>query len=70
MRCVALSTSLLTSSRSQTDQTLENQNEAELNSLHGKIKALRHVRVGRRRGVASDAELLGVMSLLLTLHKH
>lgn len=33
-------------SRSQTDQTLENQNEAELNSLHGKIKALRHVRVG------------------------
>lgn len=48
MRCVALSTSLLTSSRSQTDQTLENQNEAELNSLHGKIKALRHVRVERR----------------------
>ncbi|EJT52780.1 hypothetical protein A1Q1_01820 [Trichosporon asahii var. asahii CBS 2479] len=30
---------------SQTDQTLENQNEAELNSLHGKIKALRHVTI-------------------------
>lgn len=35
----------LTPSRSTTDQTLENQNDDELNSLHGKIKALRSVRV-------------------------
>jgi len=34
-------------SRSSTsDQTLERQNDEELNSLHGKIKALRSVRGG------------------------
>jgi hypothetical protein len=30
---------------STSDQTLENQNEEELNDLHGKIKALRSVRM-------------------------
>lgn len=34
----------LTRSRSTTDQTLEQQNEDEMNALHGKIKALRSVR--------------------------
>ncbi|WVN89466.1 uncharacterized protein L203_104689 [Cryptococcus depauperatus CBS 7841] len=30
---------------SASDQTLENQNEEALNSLHGKIKSLRHVTI-------------------------
>ncbi|KAL7419025.1 hypothetical protein Q5752_006710 [Cryptotrichosporon argae] len=37
---------------STTDQTLENQNEEELNSLHGKIKALRSVTID----ILDDAE--------------
>lgn len=31
------------------DSTLERQNDAELNQLHGKIKSLRHVRYGQHR---------------------
>lgn len=35
--------------RSATDRTLENQNEEEMQSLHGKIKALRSVSQRRER---------------------
>jgi hypothetical protein len=42
---------------STTDQTLENQNEDELNSLHGKIKALRSVSQIVDVGKPSQADL-------------
>lgn len=42
---------------STTDQTLENQNEDELNSLHGKIKALRSVSRIVNSGIISQVDL-------------